>query len=54
MKFKIKNSVILISGKPSDDKESAFGTLIKSFDIANATPIDAFDFVKSLKESSKK
>ncbi len=50
MKFKIKNSVILISGKPSDDMESAFGTLIKSFDMANATPNDAFSFVRSLKK----
>ena len=40
--IKIKNSVVVLGANPVDE--------IKRFDLATATPMDCFEFVKKLKE----
>lgn len=50
-RIKIKNSVVVVVG--SVDGADAVSKLVKSFDLADATPTECFDFVRKLKSLLK-
>ena len=50
-RIKIKNSVVVVVG--SVDGDDAVSKLVKSFDLADATPTECFDFVRKLKSLLK-
>ena len=50
-RIKIKNSVVVVVG--SVDDADAVSKLVKSFDIADKTPTECFDFVRKLKSLLK-
>ena len=54
-KIIIKNSVIIVSDKvfTAAGEDAAFKESIKSFDIASKTPVEAFNFLRVLKNMFK-
>ena len=50
-RIKIKNSVVVVVGNVED--ESGIARLVKSFDLADKTPTECFDFVRKLKSLLK-
>lgn len=50
-RIKIKHSVVIVVGSVSDEKGIA--QLVESFDIADKTPTDCFDFIRKLKSLLK-
>ena len=51
-RIKIKNSVVIVVGQV--ENEDSVCRLLKQFDIADKTPTECFDFVRSLKNLLKK
>lgn len=51
-RIRIKNSVVIVVGQASG--EEIVSQLVRSFDVADKTPLDCFEFVRKLKELLKK